>query len=162
MPDAFGRYVKLILELGGREAQRDGSATIEAEHLLLAIAAEEESGVREPLRAAGLDPGAIREALEREFRHGLDVAGVVVGELPPPRTAARPPSRIGTSGKRALERSVEIARRGRKKDLRPAHLLLGVLEGNVGTVPRALALAGIDKDDLVAQVSRLIPAKESA
>jgi ATP-dependent Clp protease ATP-binding subunit ClpA len=161
MPDAFGRYVKLILERAGREAQRDGAAAIEAEHLLLAIAAEEDGGVREALRAVGLDHGAVREALDREFRHGLEVAGVVVEELPPPRQAAAAPSRIGTSAKRALERSVEIARRGRKKDLRPAHLLLGVLEGNVGTVPRALALAGVDKDDLVARVWRLIPARES-
>jgi hypothetical protein len=110
----------------------------------------------------GLDHRAIREALEREFRHGLDVAGVVVGDLPPPREAARPPSRIGTSGKRALERAVGIARMRPRKELRPANLLLGVLEGNVGTVPRALALAGVDKDDLSARVRRLLPSGESA
>ncbi|MFD0855168.1 hypothetical protein ACFQ07_23210, partial [Actinomadura adrarensis] len=62
------------------------------------------------MREVGLDHRAVGEALEREFRHGLEVAGVVVEVLPPPRGAAKAPSRIGTSGKRALERSVEIAR----------------------------------------------------
>jgi hypothetical protein len=37
MPQSFGRYVHTIMERGADEAQAAGSATIEAEHLLLAI-----------------------------------------------------------------------------------------------------------------------------
>jgi hypothetical protein len=37
---------------------------------------------------------------------------------------------------------------GRKKDLQPAHLLLGILQAEAGTVPRALALAGVDRAGL--------------
>jgi len=48
-----------------------------------------------------------------------------------------------------LERSFSVAR---KKDLRPAHVLLGILLAQAGTVPRALALAGIDQEDLTARV----------
>lgn len=40
----------------------------------------------------------------------------------------------------------------RRNALRPAHLLLGIVEAQVGTVPRALALAGIDQPDLRARV----------
>ncbi|GAB2688125.1 hypothetical protein GCM10027089_06630 [Nocardia thraciensis] len=35
--------------------------------------------------------------------------------------------------------------------MRPVDLLLGVLAAEVGTVPCALALAGVDRDDLVAR-----------
>ena len=52
--------------------------------------------------------------------------------------------------KLALERG--FASVTRKKDLRPAHLLLGILRAEVGTVPRALALAGVDQAALTARV----------
>jgi D-alanyl-D-alanine carboxypeptidase len=47
----------------------------------------------------------------------------------------------------------------RKEDLRPAHLLLGVLQAQVGTVPRALALAGVDRSDLLARVRHSLAAE---
>lgn len=70
---------------------------------------------------------------------------------------ARPPqrpSRIGTSGKLVIERGLATARS--KKELQPAHLLLGVLELERGTVPRALARAGVDQADLAARVHQLL------
>jgi D-alanyl-D-alanine carboxypeptidase len=62
---------------------------------------------------------------------------------------------MGTSAKLALERG--FAGAARKKDLRPAHVLLGVLAAEVGTVPRALALAGFDRADLIARARRALP-----
>jgi D-alanyl-D-alanine carboxypeptidase len=44
----------------------------------------------------------------------------------------------------------------RKKDLRPAHLLLGVLLAEIGTVPRTLVLAGVDRAELAARVRQSI------
>jgi D-alanyl-D-alanine carboxypeptidase len=35
------------------------------------------------------------------------------------------------------------------RQIRAAHLLLGVLEAQVGTVPRALHLAGVDSSELL-------------
>jgi D-alanyl-D-alanine carboxypeptidase len=61
---------------------------------------------------------------------------------------------MGTSAKLALERSVAGA--SRTRDLRPAHLLLGILSAQVGTVPRALALAGVDREGLASRVRRLL------
>jgi Clp amino terminal domain, pathogenicity island component len=40
----------------------------------------------------------------------------------------------------------------RKEDLRPGHLLLGILQAEVGTVPRVLALAGVDRTELIERV----------
>lgn len=150
----FGAYVRTVMEGGAREAQRTGSATIEAEHLLLAIAAEPESTSRELLDSAGLDHETIREALRREFEQSLRAAGVSITDhdLLQPREAATRPSRMGQSAKSVFERGLGAA--GAKKDIRPAHLLLGVLELRHGTVPRALELAGVDRTALRERVRR--------
>jgi D-alanyl-D-alanine carboxypeptidase len=66
------------MERGAEEARRAGSARIEAEHLLLAIAAERESTTQRLLGAAGLGYEAIREALDREFTESLATAGVSI------------------------------------------------------------------------------------
>ncbi|GAA4237142.1 hypothetical protein GCM10022254_48440 [Actinomadura meridiana] len=154
MPLEFGKYVKTVLERAVDEAQEAGAATVEAEHVLLAIAAEPDSTVRALLESAGLDHEKIQDALDEEFERSLSAAGISVenSELPPPRRSAKRPSRMGASVKLILERGVVEAES--KRNLQPAHLLLGVLQLNVGTVPRALAMAGVDLDDFKARVHR--------
>jgi ATP-dependent Clp protease ATP-binding subunit ClpA len=149
---AIDHYINTIIAQGGHDARHDGSATIEAHHLLLAIAAEGESTTHQVLTSAGLDHRAIREALDREFEHSLNAAGVSVAafDLPRPSNTGTPPTQLGASAKLALERG--FASVDRKKVRRPAHLLLGIVTAQVGTVPRALALAGIDQADLKARV----------
>jgi ATP-dependent Clp protease ATP-binding subunit ClpA len=151
----FDTYVRSIHERGADEARKEASATIEAHHLLLAIAAEPEPSTQEILTSAGLDYRAIRAALDREFEHSLSAAGVsrAAADLPRPQPSSAPEHpKPGSSFKLAMERGVASA--ARKRDLRPAHLLLGIMEAQVGTVPRALALAGIDRADLRARVQR--------
>jgi ATP-dependent Clp protease ATP-binding subunit ClpA len=152
----FGTYVGTILEQAGRHASRDGSATIEAQHLLLAIAAQQGTVAQQVLTSVGLDQDAIRQALDREFEDSLRAAGVSRGafDLPGPSSRPEPSGRVGASAKLALERGVAAA--ARKKDLQPAHLLLRILEARVGTVPRALALAGVDQADLTARVRQAL------
>jgi ATP-dependent Clp protease ATP-binding subunit ClpA len=151
----FDKYLHAILVRGEFEAREDRSATIEAEHLLLAIAGEPESSTNEVLAGVGLDRQAIRDALDKEFEHSLSVAGVAREAFDFPRASVslqRP--KMGASAKLALERGFgSIAR---KRDLRPAHLLLGIVEARVGTVPRALALAGVDRADLAGRVRRAL------
>ena len=48
------------------------------------------------------------------------------------------------------------------KDLRPAHLLLGILLAEVGTVPRALTLAGIDRAELIVRIRQALTEKGDA
>ncbi|MEV5710619.1 Clp protease N-terminal domain-containing protein [Actinoallomurus sp. NPDC052274] len=154
MSHEVGMYIHSVMERAACEAQEAGSATIEAEHLLLAIAAEHESTTQRLLSEAGLEYPAISDALEQEFKHSLSTAGVTVGELPRPSRSPKRPSRIGATGKLVLERGMATV--ASKKDLRPAHLLLGVLQLNVGTVPRALALAGVDQADLAERVRQAV------
>jgi ATP-dependent Clp protease ATP-binding subunit ClpA len=152
----FGGYVHTIIEQAGHHARRDGSAMIEAQHLLLAIAAQEGTTAHQVLFSVGLDQQAIKDALDREFEESLRAAGVSRGafDLPQPSSDPNASARVGASARRALERGVAAA--ARRKDLRPAHLLLGILESRVGTVPRALALAGIDRADLTARVRQAL------
>jgi ATP-dependent Clp protease ATP-binding subunit ClpA len=148
---AFDNYVHTIVEQAGHEAHKDGSATIEAQHLLLAIAAERETTTRQVLTSVGLDHRAIRDALDRELEHSLSAAGVSRAAFDLPRPSNAPQrSRLGASAKLVFERG--FASVARKRDLQPAHLLLGILRAQVGTVPRALALAGIDQAGLRARV----------
>ncbi|MFH8569264.1 Clp protease N-terminal domain-containing protein [Streptomyces sp. NPDC017993] len=151
----FDRYLHAITVRGEHEAREDRSATIEAHHLLLAIAAEQESTTCQALASAGLDHQALREALDREFEHSLSLVGVSrnAHDVPRPGKALEPP-KMGASAKLALERSFSSV--ARKKELRPAHLLLGILQAQAGTVPRALALAGIDPADLALNVRQTL------
>ena len=47
-----------------------------------------------------------------------------------------------------MQRATTVAKEHGDRYLRPTHLLLGVLAAEEGTVPRALAGAGVDRPDL--------------
>ncbi|WP_440072935.1 Clp protease N-terminal domain-containing protein [Streptosporangium sp. OZ121] len=150
--NTFDRYLHTVLTEGAVEAQRHGSATVEAHHLLLAVAAQAGTAPQRVLASVGLDHQAVLAALDREFEHSLSTVGVSPAsfDLPAPSTVLKRPPTMGATGRLALERS--FASVSRKKDLRPAHVLLGILRAEVGTVPRALALAGVDRADLLGRV----------
>jgi ATP-dependent Clp protease ATP-binding subunit ClpA len=146
----FGQYLTQTIIAATAEAHAAGTDTVEAHHLLLAIARDGSSAA---LAAAGLDHATVRAALDREFTHSLAAAGVrVEGGLPwaTPGRARSP--QLGATARAALERGLAAA--PRKRDRRPAHVLLGVVLTQVGTVPRALDLAGIDRAALTDGVRR--------
>ncbi|MEU0507450.1 Clp protease N-terminal domain-containing protein [Nocardia sp. NPDC005998] len=152
---SFDKYFHAIITGGAEQAQEMGSATIEAEHLLLAIAAERDPGTEQILSAVGLDHHGIRDALDREFEHSLRAGGVSLAEfdLLPADPRVERPKQMGASAKLALDRTFTSVG---KKDVRPAHLLFGIMKAEVGTVPRALTLAGIDMADLRARIQRTL------
>ena len=155
----FDEYLHAIIMRAHQEARDDGAEAIEVQHLLLAVAGEPEPTVRELLASAGLDLDTVRGALDREFVASLNAVGVASDayDLPrPSRLPSRP--KMGTTGKLALERGVHHM--ARKKDLRPAHVLLGILSAQAGVVPRALAMAGVDQEALADRVRRSLTEKE--
>jgi ATP-dependent Clp protease ATP-binding subunit ClpA len=126
----------VVLAAAEVEAARLGARTIEAEHLLLALAAR---GV------AGLDHETIDQALVDEQRRSLAAVGVELDayDLPAPaRPHAKP--RFGTSAKTALHQALKAALARKDRRILEGHLLLGVLAAERGTVPRALRIAEID------------------
>src|SRR5262249_38310435 len=148
----FTSYLPRIIDRGSREAQQDGSSTVEAHHLLLAIAADPEPTTHAVLADAGLDYPGLRDALHREYEASLGAAGVSVAAFDLPNPPAKKRPKPGNSMKLALVRGLGTV--ARKRDLRPAHILLGILRAPVGTVPRALALAGVDQGELARRVQR--------
>lgn len=160
----FRTQLRNILDRAGREATLDGSSTVEAQHVLLAIAAEPAATAGRVLTSVGLDHRAIRDALDREHEHSLGAAGVSLAgfDLPPrgedargedsPGRDPRRATRLGASVRIALERGLA----GVRRDPQPAHLLLGILQAQVGTVPRALALTGIDQTELTVRLRQAL------
>jgi ATP-dependent Clp protease ATP-binding subunit ClpA len=142
MFNRFTRDARAVAREAEAFAARGGSPTIEAEHLLLALAAG-------PLDL-GLDCDDVREALDAENARSLAAVGVSCGafHVPPPVAAPR----WGTSAKLALERSLRVALARKDRRIEPGHVLLGVLAAPVGTVPRALECAGIDRAALRGRV----------
>jgi ATP-dependent Clp protease ATP-binding subunit ClpA len=158
----FDKYLHAVTMRAWQEAQDDGSPAIEAHHLLLAVTGEREPVTHEVLSAAGLDRETIRAAIDREFETSLRAAGVSrdAFDLPRPTYVPGRSMSMGASAKLAIQRGFEKVQR--KKDLCPAHVLAGILEAQVGTVPRALALAGVDRADLLSRVRQALTTEDEA
>jgi ATP-dependent Clp protease ATP-binding subunit ClpA len=143
---AFERFTKdarAVVVAAREEAQTAGQGSIEAEHLLLALAAHPH------LRALGLDRDELADALEREEQHSLAAVGIAAVDYGAPATRRRfTDPRMATSGKVVLKRALAAAVERRDRSITAQHLLLGVFAAEHGRVPRALALAEIDVGEL--------------
>ncbi len=147
-----GGFVRALLRLAQAEAVADQSASIEAEHMLLALTSPQGGRARDLLAGAGLDHDAVQLALAADVERTLALVGVRLAGGRWPRSsffADRKP-RIGTSAKWVLHRSVAAAKGGANR-IEPRHVLVGLLNARVGSVPRALDLAGIDRPALIAR-----------
>jgi ATP-dependent Clp protease ATP-binding subunit ClpA len=135
------------------EAKRDGSKCIEAEHMLLALAINPDSDAARLLNESGLDHQRLAAALHEERRRTLAFAGMNAPDkkLVEATELDSSPS-LGTSAKAALRRALIGSHHHRRRArLRSTDLLAGILQAELGTVPRALAIAGIDRAALVAR-----------
>ena len=152
----FGRFAAESRALAARAAElamSAGDPSVEAEHLLVALAERRGTPAGEALRTVGLDPERIREGLEEDARAALAAVGI---DVPADALEVRPvaPSSTpwGTSGTLALERSLEAALDRGDTRILPEHVLLGLLRTRVGAVPRLLEREGVDRDALAASV----------
>ena len=150
---------RAVLRAAQEEARALASSSIEAEHLLLALSGDARSPTGRLLAENGLDHDALRAALERETEHSLAAVGVALADLTPPEraTPSRRSPRPAASSKRALERAAHVALARRDRAITGPHLLLGVLAAEIGTVPRALTLAGTEPGGLAERARTLLP-----
>lgn len=149
----LGASVARLFEV---EAKRDGAKYIEAEHMLLALADDRDGAAAKLMSESGLDHDRLAKALQDEHRRTLAFAGMSAPskELVE-ATELESPLTFGTSAKSALRRGLlatRHARRGRRARIRDIELLLGILLAELGTVPRALAIAGIDRAALISRI----------
>jgi ATP-dependent Clp protease ATP-binding subunit ClpA len=143
MFERFTKDAREIATAAQAEAAGCGARRVEAEHLLIALAGR---GV------AGLDEATVRDALEDEQRRSLAAVGVSAEDLdiPAPVVGTVTKLRFATSAKRALELAVRVALERGDRRIDGAHIVLALLRAEAGTVPRALVIAGIDREDLAA------------
>ncbi|MEU4608160.1 Clp protease N-terminal domain-containing protein [Kribbella sp. NPDC023972] len=140
--------VRTILVRGAREvARRDGSRTIEAEHVLLALAAMEGNPAARLLADAGLTENAIRAALDREWEQSLAVAGIAVrvDSLPQASPDHSHDPHIGESVRLLLKRSLDVPPKVGGTRIGSVRILAGLLDTDHGRVARALQAAGVDR-----------------
>ena len=135
------------------EAKRDGAKFIEAEHMLLALASDPASDAARLLKESGLDHQRLASALDEERRRTLSFAGINATDRTPVEATELDSSlSLGTSAKAAVRRALVGSRHDRRRArLRSIDLLAGILQAELGTVPRALAIAGIDRAAVIAR-----------
>lgn len=128
------------------EAATRRSGSVEAEHLLLAILDRPDGPAAQLLSTAGLNYATFANALDAERARSLGAAGIA--PIPDATLAATP--RAAKPGWSASVR--DVLRRADKpaaKDGRPGarelELAIAILGAQLGTVPRALAIAAIDR-----------------
>ena len=152
MVTRFTQHVRTIVKAAEVEARASSSPTVEAEHVLLAMSALDGTDAQRVLASAGLDHHAIKLALKREVHQSLKAAGITIDPDKFAHATIDPTRhlRLGASAKTALERAVKASAGARQ--IQPSHLLIGVLGAQAGTVPRMLALAGVDQGNLTERV----------
>jgi ATP-dependent Clp protease ATP-binding subunit ClpA len=126
------------------------SPTVEAEHLLLALARRPPAPAASVLAELGLDYDGTLSALEAETTRSLGAVGVAF-ELPPASPFPNAP-RWATSTKAALEHALRVTLARGDQGIQSAHLLLAVLRPGIGTVARALDCAGVDRATLIGRL----------
>ena len=157
MPDAGGhddrrvsRALRGVIIDAVAEAQRRGAPAVEAEHLLLALSLDTTTPIARGLASVGLDHAGIERALRAERDAALEAAGVA--PIPEDRLAAAPrPARPrwGASAREALVGAHRIAARTHRARTAEHDLLDALLRLQLGTVPRAIAIAGIDRQAII-------------
>jgi ATP-dependent Clp protease ATP-binding subunit ClpA len=158
MFERFVNEARAVVAGAEPEARELGSRTIEAEHLLLALTTRAHTPVQGVLAEAGLDHEAVVAALDAEFEHSLLAVGVSASDFDVGRGRPVPGGRprFATSSKLALERALRIAKAWDDRRIEPAHILLGILRAEAGTVTRALAAANVDRAELAAAAAATI------
>lgn len=152
MFERFTGEARSVVTQAREEVAALGGGEVEAEHILLALSMEGSGRAQVVLGSVGLDHDGVLAALDAERTQALAAVGVSAPDLEPPGADRRGPVGFGASAKRVLERAVRAAVTCHDRSILAEHLLLGVLAAETGTVPRALAAAGIDRRELIARV----------
>ena len=152
MFERFDKKSATVVAQAREEARLTGATKLEAEHLLLALSRHTAWDAGRVLAEAGLDHEGLSRALDAQLERSLEAAGVTarlvaLADRPLPSTSA---PRWGTSSKRAMQRMSTIVKARGDRRIVPTHILLAVLSADEGTVPRALATAGVDAATLIA------------
>jgi ATP-dependent Clp protease ATP-binding subunit ClpA len=131
------------------EARARRAGSVEAEHVLLAILARPAEPAAELLANVGLDYATLTTALDAERARSLGAAGI----SPPTTASLATTPRIaspgwGASVRDALRTADKPAAKSGQPGALEIELVDAILGAELGTVPRALGLVGLDRGTL--------------
>ena len=142
------RTIKRLLTGAEAEARTAGEDVPGPEHLLLAAAALPDGTALRALARVGVDPQGLRAAVEEAHAGALAAVGVEAGHSPAAAALQGPaggPFRSTPQAQQVFQGAVALAKPSR---LRGAHVVAAAARLERGTVPRALAALGVDRDRL--------------
>jgi ATP-dependent Clp protease ATP-binding subunit ClpA len=148
----------VLVKTAREEARRDGSRTVEAEHVLIALAGMDRGVAAEILAGAGLTQDAIRAALDREWEQSLAAAGIAVqvDSLPTATPDHGRSPQIGESSRLLLKRAIDAPPKASGTRIGPVRVLVSLLGTDHGRVARALEIAGVDRLALHARAAEAL------
>jgi ATP-dependent Clp protease ATP-binding subunit ClpC len=139
--DKFTEQTKRVLLRSQQAAQRLHHTHIGTEHLLLGLIGEEAGGAAQVLAHLGVAPPRVRSAVEGGLERGEQPVG---GDV-----------RLTPGARRAIELTVEEARRLGHDHIGTEHLLLGLVREEQGRAAGVLAGLGVEVERARHEVLRL-------
>jgi ATP-dependent Clp protease ATP-binding subunit ClpA len=152
---ALPRQLHALGERAISEAMARRAGSVEAEHVLLAILWRPGSVAVIALGRAGLDYATFETALDAERARSLAAAGIAA--VSPASLVATPRTAKpvwGASVRDLLRRSDKPAARNGRSGALEIELATAILRAELGTVPRALALALVDRLAAIDELQR--------
>ncbi|MCJ7668482.1 MAG: ATP-dependent Clp protease ATP-binding subunit, partial [Anaerolineae bacterium] len=140
--DRFTKRARRVLALAQEEAQRLNHNYIGTEHLLLGLVREESGVAARVLKNLGVEPDALRKAVEEMIGRGERKVQGKIGLTP--RT------------KRVIELAVDEARRLGHHYIGTEHLLLGLAREGQGIAVDVLKSLGVNLDRLRTETTRIM------
>lgn len=140
------RTVRELLEGTERHAGHAGEPVPGAEHLLLAALDLGDGTARRAFSRAGVDPGSLAAAIERQHADALagigivEPAGLAIEPVPTPGG----PFRARPAAQAAFRRAYELSGQRKPRRLLGAHVVIAVAEGGEGTAVRSIRALGIE------------------
>jgi ATP-dependent Clp protease ATP-binding subunit ClpA len=149
MFERFSRSARAAVKRAGDLAAAAGAATVEAEHLLLALTQQTNEPTARALNALGMTETAVRAVLDDEFTRALQTVGVAAAV--PPRRPSRPgrsTPKWGQSAKLTLVRTLQVALDRGHKRIDDRHILLALSQAEAGVIPRVLRALDVTPSDI--------------
>ena len=146
------RTIGRLLTQAEAEARRGGEETPGPQHLLLAAAALPDGTAVRALKRVGVDAHQLRNAIEAAHEGALATVGVDLEPGARSESALRGPARgvlrSTPQAQRVFQDALALSKSTKPSLLRGAHFVAAACGLERGTLVRALAALGIDRDDL--------------
>jgi ATP-dependent Clp protease ATP-binding subunit ClpA len=151
MFERFSRSARATVRRARDVAAADGSDSVEAQHVLLALTQHADGSTARALDALGINERTVRAALDEELADALQVVGVAAVVPPPSPTrgrSGRATPKWGQSAKLVLVRALQVTVDRGHKQIDDRQLLIALTGAEAGVIPRLLRTLGVTASDI--------------